>query len=282
LFVDYSALGACRSLQLTDVPWVFLCFRVFALGSADLGRVEAEAVGAAALVVGLSQPDAVFLRSLAPCRAVAVIHPPLRADVAQLAAAAAPATPQPRALLTCAVRLSPEKQPERFVELVEALARRGALARLGLQPALVGCPRDAWGSSLVQRLLCAAPTAEVHTDFLSPAQLGSLWCRTLLNIHPPSYDAFGMTALEAAAWGAPSLMHLDGVGAAEVLRPDLCLSVAMDLSQPAEVTAAAVEALAHSGALPRMGDAARLVAFAHTEASCAAALLRELRAICGA
>ena len=39
-------------------------------------------------------------------------------------------------LLLCCVRLSPEKEPQRFVELAEALQARGALARLGLTPLL--------------------------------------------------------------------------------------------------------------------------------------------------
>lgn len=36
-----------------------------------------------------------------------------------------------RPYLTCCVRLSPEKEPHRFVELVAELQRRGALERLG-------------------------------------------------------------------------------------------------------------------------------------------------------
>lgn len=41
-----------------------------------------------------------------------------------------------RSLLACCVRLSPEKEPERFVALVERLQARGALKRLGLRPLL--------------------------------------------------------------------------------------------------------------------------------------------------
>ena len=37
---------------------------------------------------------------------------------------------QARSLLTCCVRLSPEKEPQRFVELVEALAASGLLQQL--------------------------------------------------------------------------------------------------------------------------------------------------------
>ena len=43
-----------------------------------------------------------------------------------------------RTNLTCCVRLSPEKEPERFVALVEELARRGSLTRLSVVPMLCG------------------------------------------------------------------------------------------------------------------------------------------------
>ena len=43
-----------------------------------------------------------------------------------------------RKYLTCCVRLSPEKEPERFVRLVEHLAKSGALQRLGIVPLMCG------------------------------------------------------------------------------------------------------------------------------------------------
>ena len=39
-----------------------------------------------------------------------------------------------RSLLTCCVRLSPEKEPQRFVELVEAMASSGLLQQLQVGP----------------------------------------------------------------------------------------------------------------------------------------------------
>lgn len=42
-----------------------------------------------------------------------------------------------RTYLTCVVRLSSEKEPERFAALVEQLAARGALTRHGLVPFLL-------------------------------------------------------------------------------------------------------------------------------------------------
>ena len=43
-----------------------------------------------------------------------------------------------RMYLTCCVRLSPEKEPDRFAALVEELARRGSLTRLSVVPMLCG------------------------------------------------------------------------------------------------------------------------------------------------
>ena len=51
-----------------------------------------------------------------------------------------------RTYLTCCVRLSPEKEPHRFVSLVEELARRGMFQQnergSGLMPLLVGSSND--------------------------------------------------------------------------------------------------------------------------------------------
>ena len=48
-----------------------------------------------------------------------------------------------RRFLTCCVRLSPEKEPERFVELVEQLAKTGTLQRLSIVPLLCGSAKGA-------------------------------------------------------------------------------------------------------------------------------------------
>jgi len=186
LGVDFSSLGAFRALGLS-AAFVYLCWRVYSRSDAEHEPLEAAALQASALAVALSQPDAAFLRALAPGRSVTVVHPPLRADVAELAEAAA--LDSLRVLLACCVRLSAEKEPRRFVELAEALARRGAFERLLLKPALVGRASDDWGAGLVARL--RAVGAEVHDSaFLTPAELGScVFARTALNVHPPLYDA---------------------------------------------------------------------------------------------
>ena len=132
------------------------------------------------------------------------------------------------------VRLSAEKEPHRFVQAMEVLAQRGALAALGVTPALVGVPRDAYGTQLVAQLQAAAPDAELFTSFLSPEQLGrSVYARSLLNVHPCWYDSFAQSVIEAAAFGCPTLMHPRDVGASDVLSPEQGLSFAINEGEDA-------------------------------------------------
>ena len=53
------------------------------------------------------------------------------------------------------------------------------------------------------RLLAAHPSAVVIESFLGPEALGAVFARTALNVHPCAYDAYGMTLVEAAAFGCP-------------------------------------------------------------------------------
>ena len=150
--------------------------------------------------------------------AVKILLPPLRSDILKLAAAeeegsasASSSAPEQqrrrRRYLTCVVRLSPEKGPHRFVELVRALAP--TLQRLGVVPFMAGAAGDkAYAESVVSGLKAAMPEAEVVTSFMGPPDLHKLFSSTVLNVHPALMDAYGMTVIEAAAFGAPSLVHV--------------------------------------------------------------------------
>jgi len=279
LGVDFTSLGAYRALRhALAAPLVYLNWRVYTLTDAEHAPLEAEAAAASAATIALSHVDAAAIRGLlGATQPVHVVPCPLREETRALAGAE-PSPEAGRTLLSCVVRLSAEKAPERFVALVEALAERGALARLGITPCMVGAARDDFARDLVARLLTAAPQALVISDFLSPAELGRrVFSRTALNIHPPLYESFGLTVLEAAAWGAPTLMHApaseaQGVGAAEVLSAARGESIALDLALPPQQLAHLVEATLTDGpALRRVAAAARAVALAATEAANAAA-----------
>ena len=53
---------------------------------------------------------------------------------------------------------------------------------------------------------------------MSRPGLEELYRKTLINVHPPDYDAFGMCCIEAAAFGAPTLFNVGAdVGSKAVL-----------------------------------------------------------------
>jgi glycosyltransferase involved in cell wall biosynthesis len=70
---------------------------------------------------------------------------------------------------------------------------------------------------------------------LGPKELAAIFSYTALNIHPCLYDAYGMTMVESAAFGVPSVVNCGGnVGAAALLgENEGC--IALDLSEMEEV-----------------------------------------------
>jgi hypothetical protein len=173
---------------------------------------------------------------------MATLLPPLRSDVAALvqqhSQAAAPPPPPPaasllpplapgHALLTSLVRLSPEKNALAVPALLQALqaAHPSALAALRLQPFFTGCGD---GSAYAEEVKAAAralePAPVLCSAFLGASDLGLALRAAALNVHPCLADAYGMTIVEAAAWGVPSLVSVvgsssssssDGEGAAQ-------------------------------------------------------------------
>mmetsp|Transcript_3963 Transcript_3963/g.11985 ORF Transcript_3963/g.11985 Transcript_3963/m.11985 type:complete len:596 (+) Transcript_3963:89-1876(+) len=206
--VDWHGLPACLHLQRSfPVAIVYLNFRVFGRQGEFLKSQETRCVDAAHLTLALSESDAVWFRTLKPLADVEVLLPPLRLDLERLARKRPKVK---RDLLTCVVRLSAEKEPERFVRLVEHLAARKAFDEghgypENLRPVLITGRAELEGDSpLVKRFLAAHPAAEAY-PYMTPRGLAELFGRTRLLVHPPAYDAFGMTVVEAAAFGAPSV-----------------------------------------------------------------------------
>ncbi len=52
---------------------------------------------------------------------------------------------------------------------------------------------------LKTRLRAAAPSSVILESFMGPAELADVYRRTRLNFHPSTYDAYGMTIVEAAS-----------------------------------------------------------------------------------
>ena len=239
--VDFSGNACADALDdamREGVPRALALFRVFSRSDARHEEVERGAVARAGGIIALCADDADFAtQTLLAKIKPAVMNPPLRADVATLARGAVEQTSR-RRYLTCAVRASEEKEPHRFVAAVEAMAKAGAFRDGTLIPLM--CINEnilkssAYARELKSRFVACCPDARVVEKFLSPEELGEIFSETVLNVHPCRADAYGMTCVEAAAFGAPSAIHAGGaVGASEFLRPGI-ESIAVDVTASAE------------------------------------------------
>ncbi|CAI5464783.1 unnamed protein product [Closterium sp. Yama58-4] len=231
---------------------------------------ESEAVAMADVVTALSSRDARYLaESLGAGRKAGVephaLLPPLREDIRVLAVGremSAGSWPSDRLYLVCCVRLSPEKNAALLPPLLRLLAPH--LPALGVTPLLcagTAATRGAFGEAVLQEVLAAAPAAVVVDGFMGPDRMAQVYSQTLLNIHPCQYDAYGMTVVEAAAFAAPSVIHVGpggAVGAAELLPPEEQLSLPVDLSAALPAVAESILALLRDRQhLAQVGLAAR-------------------------
>jgi len=227
LGVDWSSKAAAEALRLS-APYVMTTFRVFSKSDQRHAPYEREAVAMASGVIALCRSDALYIMEcLGATRMPAIICPPLRSNVVEIAKELGHSMEKrQRRYLACVVRVSQEKEPDRFVNLVEELARRGVFKSGALIPLMCAnasiLSTSKYAQDLKARFLRCAPNGRVVEDFLNERQLGEIFCETVLNVHPPAADAFGMTIIEAAAFGVPSVMHRGGtVGASDLLRPGI-------------------------------------------------------------
>lgn len=250
--VDWTGAHAIRSLKNVDKPIVYMNFRVYSSGISDPKRrawfdhMERLALQGASRIVALSESDRSSLQSIAGSRhyEIEIVLPPLRGDIHEIAkqsedeltkllprdivATIPERRIRKRSILACVVRLSPEKNAMRFVRFVER--SKPTLDELGIIPLLAGSAADlAYSEKVRQQLKSAAPNSIVVSSFLSSASLAAIFSRTCLNFHPCAYDAYGMTIVEAAACGAPSVLAAGGkVGAAALIGKESSLEVNME------------------------------------------------------
>lgn len=244
LGVDFSAVAAATNSGLCggDVPFIWSPFRIFSRSDFDGHHaLECDGVRRSDGVLALCASDADFVTErLGAAVRPLVVHPPLRESVLKIARARRGETRR-RKYLTCVVRVSEEKEPHRFVELCEELARRGVFDSKALSPVFCAnaslCQTSAYAQDLKARFQKCAPSGRVIEHFLSPEELGELFSETILNIHPPTHDAFGMTIVESAAFGAPSVVHHAGaVGASDLLQ-----TIGVDVEAPTREFADKIE-----------------------------------------
>ena len=255
--IDWTGVHAYRTIPETIVrhcPLVYMNFRVFSLGMSDTEQQawynskEQQALQQATTVIALSNHDRQSLaKLLCMKKEIHVLLPPLRGDIYKLATTSSPEVPirshlpeqllgrmQPAAVqeerifLTCVVRLSPEKDPLRFVTFLHSI--RDLLETHPFWvPVLCGSSSDpTYARQVRDEMFRVAPQSVVVDSFLSPEALCALFRYTLVNVHPCQYDAYGMTIVEAAAMGAPSIVsHGWTVGAMSLLQEDGCIPVEM-------------------------------------------------------
>jgi hypothetical protein len=179
-------------------------------GSCSSGAGDSSSAAAAAAAAAAALPP------------LFILLPPLRSDVAAFAATL-PLPPPPALLqgatsaglklLTSLVRLSPEKNAAAVPALLAALppaALEGARA-LPFMVSVGGS--DGYAEGVRAAMGAALPGGHALAPILCPRylnarELGGVLAHTALNIHPSLAEAYGMTIVEAAAWGVPSLVHV--------------------------------------------------------------------------
>jgi hypothetical protein len=120
------------------------------------------------------------------------------------------------ALVTCVVRLDPAKEAMRFPEVVAAIL--GAASRLArdepheedrrIVAFVAGAAGDrAYAAEVVAALRGTGVDVVVAESFLNAPTMAAVYAGAALNVHPSAYEAYGMTIVEAAACGVPTLVH---------------------------------------------------------------------------
>lgn len=154
---------------------------------------------------------------------IRVLLPPIRQDVLDLQLQRQRRASEDgavrRDLIVCAVRASPEKGLHRLAGWLAAL--RPTLEELQLTPYVCGVRASAspYAAEALAAITAACPAALLEEAFMGPAELCAVWGRAALNVHPCLADAYGMTVVEAAACGAPSLVHIAAEAAAPASAP---------------------------------------------------------------
>jgi glycosyltransferase involved in cell wall biosynthesis len=290
--VDWTGAYALRSLPTPKVkPAIYFNYRVFAQGVKDsqlqewYNQMETEALQSADLVVALSHRDKMSLMKLVSSREVVVLLPPLRQDMAALTARDEPAPLPPElawvrsmCLVTCVVRLSPEKDVMRFVRFLKSI--QDLLQQEKWTVVLAGARADpSYADEVESRLRIVCPNAVILThSFLSPATMVSIYQRSVLNFHPCAYDAYGMTIIEAGACGVPSVVSSEGVGALDLLG-ESCIRV--EMTQHDGLSLESIRkirrVLADASELERIGTSAKSKALEWDEQAYGQALLSHMK-----
>lgn len=140
-----------------------------------------------------------------------------------------------RRYLVSLVRLSVNKGAQRYVQMLEHITEKDPQfwSRTGVVPLMCGAEsQPEFAKEIKARLMKSIPGAVLMDSFLNPQELSTVLQDSILNVHPAIYEAYGMTMVEAASMGCPSVLHVTGIGAAALLRPDGEASVTVNVDDP--------------------------------------------------
>ena len=189
-----------------------------------------------------------------------------------------------KCFITCVVRLSPEKNVRRFIRFLEAT--KDLWQTKQWIPLLAGSSSDPDYARAVQhefQVVCGDNRCVLLDSFLPPASLAAVLSCAVVNIHPCSYDAYGMTIMESAALGVPSVIAAGGhVGASLHVGNDASIEVEMshhDEDMTSEAVSQVVSVLQDTTKLERLGEEAQRRALAWDEDAYGKALLQHIQSI---
>eukprot|EP00035_Acanthoeca_spectabilis_P023794 m.450983 g.450983 ORF g.450983 m.450983 type:complete len:427 (+) comp20080_c0_seq1:327-1607(+) len=288
LAVDWHGYEAATRYRLKESPGaqrpiLLLNYRVFSkdeVVDGVLRQMEARSAQGAAGAVALNFADEQALRELGAATTTTVL-PAVREDVKAFALEAM-SSASPRRLLVCCVRLAPEKNAFLFAQVVARLAP--FLERERIEPVLCAPPKTSdpdYRARVIREFNSANVTnSRVVERFLGASDMATLHQRAILNFHPPTYDAYGMSIVEAAAFGTATMLHAPDsssnvhVGAAEFLRPSRSEALGANLGAGIESVATSLKsALQDPSRLREVGVAAQKRALAWDESANAVAVV---------
>lgn len=278
--VDWSSIPTYRAIQssLNGSPGlILLVFRVFSrsrelLTSKDESAFyqdrERAAIQAATATFVLSHVDQAELITLCQNhdqeQTFHILVPPLRQDMYDICTRSPKlrVENERRQYLVCNVRLSPEKNAIAFAQIASCLEKNGTLKKTGLVPVLIGTIVD---QDYAARVKGALPSSTILMDrFLSTEEMLDYLHQAAVLIHPPVYDAYGMTIAEAAAVSTPAVIHQSHIGASSLFRADEHEIFTADFSN-LEAAAATIQRLVEAPEqLHRVGLNARNRSFSWT------------------
>lgn len=297
LGIDWSAMATYNALKSYNLLpessiYINLVFRIFSkskelIKSSDdehfYHKSEVVAMEEAAVTFALSHVDKKELNNLIEDKdydpvshpTINVLIPPLREDFLRLAKSMTyTSMDYSRKYLLFNARFSPEKNLVLFAKMMKKLSDDGYLKKWNVTPLLIGSICDTDYANLVRSLLPSE--AKVINDFLQPEELLFYLKQTVLLIHPPVYESYGMVIAEAAAAGTPTIMHKDSIGVSSLFSVDKGEIITTDMSSLRKATSSVIKIMSYRNYLSEVGQKAQNRAFEWTTEDYGAMLTKKI------